>query len=176
LLSAQGLSESQVWDALRPAVVKLLDELSASPYLDDALAKGNVSVCARALFQRRWWANGLPLWLIKCLANAVTDAKPDHPESYAIREQLLGKTRRFVIAGHTHHPQVALLDPTGNTERYFVDTGTWRNAVLSSEHGGFDNVKAITYVAVYGQGEDKGRTGAAKRESFDYWSAYSQRW
>jgi len=37
-------------------------------------------------------------------------------------------------------------------------------------------VKALTYVTVYASGEDQGKPPEQKKESFDFWSGYTQRW
>jgi len=88
---------------------------------------------------------------------------------------------RAVIAGHTHEPQVALLDATSGVERYYIDTGTWRNRVPATpDEGGFGQLKALTYVVAYGRDEDPGKeqppAGSAKLWSLDYWSGFTQRW
>jgi hypothetical protein len=86
---------------------------------------------------------------------------------------------RFVVAGHTHEPQVAFIDGSGDFDRYYVDTGTWRMRVLPvTDRSSFAAVKALTYVTVYSSAEDQGRRTPTpeKRESFDYWSGFTQRW
>ena len=91
---------------------------------------------------------------------------------------------RFIVAGHTHKPQVSLLDESLlHGEQYYIDTGTWRNVIMSAPSKDtfrFGRVKALTYVVIYGFDEDPGKlaspNGIAKRESFDFWSGYTQRY
>ena len=175
LLSIPGCDQRLVWNALEPAVRSLLDRIADSPHLDAALRRGRVSPIWKALLDTRFWRLGLPLWSVRRLGALV--AKVDSSDAATIAMRELAATqgdRRFVIAGHTHRPQVALLSDRANFDRYFVDTGTWRNVVFSNAAGQFSNAKAMTYVLVYASDEDL--DGTHKGESFDYWSGYTKRW
>ena len=63
-------------------------------------------------------------------------------------------------------------------ERYYIDTGTWRNRVLATEdYQAFGRLKALTYVVLYGEDEDTGKmTESRKFASLDFWSGLTQRW
>ncbi len=175
VLTIPGFDPRMVWKELEPAVRLLLDRIAESPHLDAALARGRVSPVWKAFLDTRFWRLGLPLWLLQALGRAVSGSGRADPAAAAAREQVVeGGLKRLVVAGHTHHPQVALLSNQGGFDRYFVDTGTWRNVVLSSGAGDFSNAKALTYVVVYSSDEDRLR--GRKEESFDYWSGYTKRW
>ncbi len=175
LLAIPGCDERLVWRALEPAVVALLERVVSSPHLDAALRKGRVSPVWRALLDTRFWRLGLPLWAVRKLGALAARGDAYDPSTVAAREQGVTEGhRRFIIAGHTHRPQVALVSNRAKFDRYFVDTGTWRNVVFSAPSGEFSNAKAMTYVVVYSSDEDP--DGARKKESFDFWSGYSKRW
>jgi UDP-2,3-diacylglucosamine pyrophosphatase LpxH len=175
LLQIPGCEERDVWKALEPAVRDLLGRLVDHRYLEAAFRKGGVSAAWKGLLDTRFWRAGLPLAVVKWLGALSARGGDSDPARLAAREQLVTHgDRRFVIAGHTHRPQVALLSDRGDFERYFVDTGTWRNVVLSSDSREFANAKAQTYVVVYSSDEDP--DGRTKGESFDYWSGYTKRW
>ena len=63
-------------------------------------------------------------------------------------------------------------------ERYHINTGTWRHVVPTSrDKEFFGRIKALAYAAVYGPGENPGKseTGQDPLWSFDYWSGFSQK-
>jgi hypothetical protein len=111
---------------------------------------------------------------------AMIGDRDSGPERFVAREKdVKDREVRFIVAGHTHHPKVALITADRHGERYYVDTGTWRNRIISTAMGirQFGRLKALTYAVVYGSMEDKGnRSESAKLESFDYWSGFTQRW
>jgi UDP-2,3-diacylglucosamine pyrophosphatase LpxH len=175
LLSIPGYDPGLVWKVLEPVVRRLLDRIAASPHLEAALRKGRVSPAWVALLETRAWRLGLPLWAVQRLGALAARGDAANPPAAAAREAAVVEgDRRFVIAGHTHHPRVALLSDRASFDRYFIDTGTWRNVVFSSGAGEFSNAKALTYVVVYSSREDA--EGTRKGESFDYWSGYTKRW
>jgi UDP-2,3-diacylglucosamine pyrophosphatase LpxH len=175
LLTIPGRDAASVWASLEPAVRALLERIADSPHFRAALRKGRVPLVWRWLLGTRFWRLGLPLWLVRWLGGFAASADSSDPSIAAKREQQITEgNRRFVIAGHTHRPQVALLSTRDRFDRYFVDTGTWRNVVFSTPSGAFSNAKAMTYVVVYSSEEDA--TGRHRGESFDYWSGYTRRW
>lgn len=178
-----GPPPDAVWDTLVPVVRQLLDELSESEYLDHWLhwlhLKG-----VRLLLRSKVWKSGLVLGLLEKHAGTIISSGGGQPaEQVARREAVVrnGKVR-FVIAGHTHHPQVALAGRAevagqGQLESYFVDTGTWRKRIMLAGDPPFSGrVKALTYATVYASTEDRGHPPISKSESFDYWSGFTNRW
>jgi UDP-2,3-diacylglucosamine pyrophosphatase LpxH len=175
LLTVPGFEARVVWKELEPAVRLLLGRIAQSAHLEAALIKGRVSPIWKALLDSRLWNLGLPLRVVQTIGGLAARACEPAPAQASAREEVIQQGRkRFVIAGHTHHPNVALLSNDGQFDRYFVDTGTWRNVVFSSSDGEFSNAKALTYVVVYSSNEDGRAEG--KEESFDYWSGYTKRW
>jgi hypothetical protein len=66
---------------------------------------------------------------------------------------------------------VAHLFTQGGRKKYFVDTGTWRNAVLSSfRRSHFGRVNATTYVAFFGP------VGEQVNRAFEYRTGLRQDW
>jgi hypothetical protein len=126
---------------------------------------------ARLLLALRPWRWGLPLGLMRAIGWALGYLGTAQPQRNAAREQAFDDGADFVAAGHTHTPQVAhLFTGHDGRKKYFVDTGTWRNAVLGSfRRSYFGRVNATTYVAFHG-------TGAPPTRSFDYSSGLQQTW
>ncbi len=181
-IPGSGMDEHDIWAILQPVAIRLLDELAQSAVLKEWLDRldhkwePDLIDVFQALLASHVWSVGLPLKLLKPIASRLRGTtEGEQPEAFAGREpSIRAGARRFLVAGHTHQPQVATLATGDRFERYYVDTGTWRNQLRQGPPGrGFGRIKALTYVAVYGAREDP--RGAQKSESFDYWSGLSQR-
>jgi UDP-2,3-diacylglucosamine pyrophosphatase LpxH len=191
LLRTPGLplGEKGLWRLIEPVVRELLEAIGDAPFLTRWLKKLEKHYqldtfdWVQLALKTKIWKAGLPLPLIRRLAGGSRDAgqaASDALLSTVAREQALKEGGvRAVIAGHTHDPQVALLDRAANAERYYIDTGTWRNRVPATPDAKeFGRLKALTYVVAYGNDEDLGKapTPVGKLWSFDYWSGFTQHW
>jgi UDP-2,3-diacylglucosamine pyrophosphatase LpxH len=178
-IPGSDLSEDAIWTRLKPVAVQLLDEVSREEFLWHWLRQLRISWVIRLAFWSRVWRLGLPLWLVRLVATRMSGGDQG-PARFAAQEEVIRRGEvRLVIAGHTHHPEVAHLRTTGALKQYYVDTGTWRNRVLMTPtRDSFGRVKALTYVVVYASDEDPAHRdpAAPKQESFDYWSGFTQRW
>jgi UDP-2,3-diacylglucosamine pyrophosphatase LpxH len=174
----------KVWTYIEPVAKELLDEVSENGFFVESLkrlAPGWIPERRKFLawlFKTKLWHIGLPLRVIRPVAHFfIHSREKEGPEVFAGRESAVqaGKVR-FVIAGHTHDPQVALVSAANHFRRFYVNTGTWRRRVFCmADRSAFGSAKALTYVMVYASSED--RSGAAsKNESFDYWSGFTERW
>ncbi len=158
------------WQKVEPVICALLDDVRASlerfPQVRSLLPW-----YARLGLTLRPWRWGLPLRLMRPVGWAMSFLDSAEPQRKAAREQAFDDGADFVAAGHTHAPQVAhLFTGHDGRKKYFVDTGTWRNAVLDSfRRSYFGRVNATTYVAFHGA--DGPRT-----RSFDYRSGLQQTW
>lgn len=100
------------------------------------------------------------------------------PWQQAKREPVLQDPKyRYVVAGHTHNPDVEFLScRQDGKELFFFDTGTWRQQIRKCcDKDTFARAKALTYVAFYRPDEDPPRGGGNKEYSFDYWSGYTKK-
>ena len=190
---ADGLfiDRDRAWRAVEPVVINMLEDLHDDPYLLDWLDKFDkkwhldmIDAIQAVLAAKpwRWTSQHIPLDLAEAIATRALGSTAKRPgvELYAARESTIRSGQhRFVIAGHTHRPQVALIANDHNGERYYVDTGTWRNRVPATpDYKQFGRLKNLTYVIVYGPDEDRGALAPdrAKIASFDYWSGSTQGW
>jgi hypothetical protein len=179
-----GWTAEKAWSYLEPVVCALLDFISDDAFFRGWLRKlqqGTATAdVTESVLNSKPWRFGLSLNLMSFVGAQTSGAACADVSQTAAREEVVRQgTVRFVIAGHTHEPQVAFIDGSGDFERYYVDTGTWRMRVLPvAQRSSFAAVKSLTYVTVYASTEDQGRHGGtgAKRESFDYWSGFTQRW
>jgi UDP-2,3-diacylglucosamine pyrophosphatase LpxH len=185
----EGLTPAEVWRVIEPVLRQLLEAIHDHAYLHQWLQRlSNRALIdafdvVRLLLRWRIWRHtrSIPLWLVERFSQAALRRYTHAPatEQLVVRESAIRSgDYLFLVAGHTHAPRVNLLaaDPLG--ERYYVDTGTWRNQIPAApEFTSFGRLKALTYAILYGPEEDLGRPAQpAKIASLDYWSGVTQRW
>jgi UDP-2,3-diacylglucosamine pyrophosphatase LpxH len=185
----EGLTPQVVWRVIEPVLRQLLEAIHDDPYLHEWLRRLSSRAMidafdvVRLLLRRRLWRHtrSIPLWLVERFSQAALRRNAQAPaiEHLAVRERaILSGDYLFLVAGHTHAPRVSLLtaDPLG--ERYYVDTGTWRNQIPAApDFTSFGRLKSLTYAILYGPEEDLGRPPkAGKIASLDYWSGVTRRW
>jgi hypothetical protein len=181
----------EVWKKIKPIMRQLFKLLHDDPFLRGWLRKMNkplridvIDFIQLALALGLWrLLFHIPLSWIQKISTAIVGTLRDRPgpKIYAAREEAIKKYNyNFVVAGHTHHPATELIFNHDEIERYYIDTGTWRNQIPATpEFDAFGRLKALTYIVIYDSEEDKG-TGenrvADKFASIDFWSGVTQRW
>jgi len=183
-----SIESATVWKYFEPIIIQLLDDLNDHPFLtywldrmDKKWRLDAIDVIQSALTLRAWRLAGIPLGLAKFLSNTIAGDKLGIPsiERIVAREAGIRNGEfRFIVAGHTHRPKVELLANDSTGERYYIDTGTWRNRLTATpDNLGFGRLKALSYVVIYGPDEDLGNTSAGQKvASVDFWSGITQRW
>lgn len=178
------------WRAIQDVVIDWLEELHDDPFLHTWLDRFDkkgfpdaIDAVQAVLSLKAWrWTGTVPLSLAQSIANFALRSSQRRPgaETFAARESTIRNGRHlFVIAGHTHRPKVELVAHDARGERYYLDTGTWRNRVPATpDFDGFGRLKALTYVLIYGPEEDRGTVavGDIKVASFDFWTGFTQGW
>lgn len=185
----EGLAPAEVWRAIEPVLRQLLEAIHDDAYLQQWLRQLSSRAVidafdvVRLLLQWRLWryTRSIPLWLVERFAQAALRRHALAPatEHLAARESAIRSgDYLFLVAGHTHAPRVNLLSADLQGERYYIDTGTWRNQIPAApDFTSFGRLKALTYAILYGPDEDMGRPPqAGKVASLDYWSGVTQRW
>lgn len=177
-----------VWQAIEPIIYQLLEELQEDPFLEAWLDKldkewrlDTIDVVQTALALRSWRLAGIRLGLAQFISDSIIAGREDVPPAsrLAARESVIQSADyRFLVAGHTHKPAVELIASDARGERYYIDTGTWRNRLPATpDYDGFGRLKALTYVVFYGPDEDIGLEQLGKKvSSMDYWNGFTQRW
>jgi UDP-2,3-diacylglucosamine pyrophosphatase LpxH len=177
LVGSYGSEEWQkkAWDLLESVMIELADEV-----VRDAaflrLARRVFPLPLLALLLLRPWRFGIPAGPTRWIVGKLR-SEPDDAQLSAAREAALHKETYFISAGHTHQPQVALLPGNRDMRRsYFVDTGTWRNAILpAAGNTAFGRLNAMTYVAFYGD-HDTSPLTVSERRNFAYHTGFEQQW
>lgn len=67
-----------------------------------------------------------------------------HYEDMAEKDKAL-----YVVYGHTHVEKVSFIGIKEGRHRYYVNTGTWRERIVSSRQGIFSRYKTLTYAVFY---------------------------
>jgi UDP-2,3-diacylglucosamine pyrophosphatase LpxH len=167
-----------IWKIITPVIIQVLEDTASEEYFFQWMRKFHKSWVPTLLRLKLWRVFGLPFWLSRAIGIALKNVgAASVPQSYAANEKALD-TGVFVVAGHTHQPQLAHLFTNEGSKKYFTDTGTWRNAILTAgDRKSYGRVNATTYVAFYGSERDIAPQPSLKpTHGFEYWSGYDQSW
>jgi len=186
LLDSSGaeFSEEQAWERLVPVIKLLMDEVHENKFFRRWLAERArpwtpvLLDSSRVLLKMGAWRNPLARELSRKLSrHFLGGGLTGKPEIIAQREQVVGNGRvRLVIAGHTHAPHVSLVSSDRDSDRFYINTGTWRNSIPATPDGRmFGRMKAMTYVLLFSSQEDPEGSGP-QYGSFDYWTGFTRHW
>jgi len=171
--------QRHIWKIITPVIRAVLEEVATETYFLNWLKTFGKAWAVLALKLRPWRVFGFPYALSRLLGTLLGSVGGGKgPASYAAHERAVfeGDTV-FVAAGHTHQPQVAHLFTKDGVKRYFSDTGTWRNAILTAgDKKSYGRVNATTYVNFFGADRDTGAAASKVTHGFEYWTGYDQNW
>lgn len=179
--SAGDYSAEEAWERLVPVIQDILGEIHNQKFFRYWLqqraqpwAPAELEV-ARGLLKLGGWKNRASREAARKIAHFMMGGDTTRPELIAQREKLLKEKKvRLVIAGHTHEPQLCLIGSDPEADRFYINTGTWRNRIPSTpDERTFGRVKALTYVMLFSSAEDS-RLAKKTLGTFDYWTGYTQ--
>lgn len=179
--SAGDYSAEEAWERLVPIIQDILGEIHDQKFFRywlqrraQAWAPAELEV-ARGLLKLGGWKNRASREAARKIAHFMMGGDTARPELVAQREKLLQEKKvRLVIAGHTHEPQLCLIGSDPDSDRFYINTGTWRNRIPSTpDERTFGTVKALTYVMLFSAAEDN-RLGNKTLGTFDYWTGATQ--
>ena len=178
-VSSGDFSAEDAWEKLVPVIQSLLSEIHDNKFFRYWLgrrakpwAPAELEV-ARGLLELGGWRNRPAREAARKIAHFMMGGEPDQPQLWAMREQLIHDNEvRLVLAGHTHAPEVCLIKSDESGDRFYINTGTWRNVIPATPDGRtFGRLRALTYVTLYSKSEhDNGCS------SFDYWTGFTKDW
>lgn len=178
-VSSGDLSAEDAWEKLVPVIQDLLSEIHDNKFFRFWLrrrakpwAPAELEV-ARGLLELGGWRNRAAREAARKIAHFMMGGEPDQPQLSAMREELIESNQvRLVLAGHTHAPEVCLIKSDESGDRFYINTGTWRDVIPSTpDRRTFGRVRALTYVTLYSKSEhDDGCN------SFDYWTGFTKDW
>jgi len=177
-------SVEEAWERLVPVIEILLDEIHGNPFFQYWLAKRARPwtpaelEAARGLLKMTGWRNKLAREAARKIMHYTMGGDMAGPEIVAQREKLVQKQKvRLVVAGHTHQPQVCLLRSDPESDRFYVNTGTWRNRIPATpDDRTFGRLQALTCVMLFSSSEDQKEGRHDTFGTFDYWNGYTRHW
>lgn len=159
LFSTPGVKKKKTWEKIKPIFTKIINTLSDHEQFNQTLKQSElVSRFGRlflmGLLKSGFFRNGIPYWIIKRIMKIVARSiKVKSMAKWAKKESLIldkNSGCKLVISGHTHFSEVSLLSAKNQNERYYINTGTWRNVIPATKNfKGFGRMKALTKVMVF---------------------------
>ena len=177
--SSGGFSAEDAWEKLVPVIKDLLDEIHDNKFFRYWLARrarpwapAELEV-ARGLLEMGGWRNRPAREAARKISHFMLGGETDQPQLFAMREELVQKNRvQVVLAGHTHSPEVCLIKSDESGDRFYINTGTWRDVIPSTpDRRTFGRMRALTYVTLYAKSEQD-----ESCNSFDYWTGFTKDW
>src|SRR5438105_2620978 len=177
--SGGDFSVEEAWEKLVPVMQDLIAEIHDNKFFRYWLSRRAKPWApaelelARALLQMGGWRNRPAREAARKIARFMMGGEPDQPQLSAMREQLVVENKvRVVLAGHTHSPEVCLIKSDASGDRFYINTGTWRDVIPSTPDGRtFGRMRALTYVTLYSKAEQD-----ESCNSFDYWTGFTKDW
>ena len=177
--SSGGFSAEDAWKKLVPVIQDLLAEIHDNKFFRYWLARRAKPWApaelelARGLLEMGGWRNRPAREAARKISHFMLGGEPDQPQLFAMREELVQKNKvRVVLAGHTHSPEVCLIKSDESGDRFYINTGTWRDVIPSTpDRRTFGRMRALTYVTLYAKSEHD-----QSCNSFDYWTGFTKDW
>jgi hypothetical protein len=159
LFSTPGVDEKKTWALLAPCFTEIIKNLSKHKQFLSTLEQ-TVAVnkftrwLLQLLIRSRVIEGGVPFWVVKLIMSRVSRTiKLDSQAEWAKQEELILDTDsgcKCVISGHSHFSELALLSSDNGDERYYINSGTWRNYIPATKYyDHFGRLKALTKVIVF---------------------------
>ena len=173
-------SAEEAWERLMPVVQQLVEEIHDHPFFNywvktraKPWASAELEV-ARGLMKMGGWKNRVARETARKVAHFMMGGDTAKPQLFAMREEVIVKQKvRLVLAGHTHSPDVCLIGSDPRSDRIYVNTGTWRDRILTTpDERTFGRINALTYVELLSSAE-RDRAGE-KGGSLAYWNGVTQ--
>ncbi len=178
LFTTPGLSKREVWRLIEPVMLKLLDSLAVSPDIGSSMINigqisGASAATLKSVLRTRLWRHGMPFWVIKTLLNPlVKKSKISNHLDVIMREECIRKensTIKCVVSGHTHNALVDLLKVENGIEKYYINSGTFRNVITSTPSmGNFGRLRSKARVMIFNPKERNPEYNRQTGWSFDF--------
>jgi UDP-2,3-diacylglucosamine pyrophosphatase LpxH len=179
LFSMPEVKKRLTWEYMKPCIEKAFDTISDNEALSDliqesdSLGKGQ-RLLLDGILDLDLLERGVPYWVVKQLMKNVSkQIKLKSQTRWAKREELINDPNsecRCVISGHTHFPEISLISARKGDEKYYINTGTWRNIIPATKNfKEFGMLEAMTKVVLFSHNE-KNNSSQGSPWSFQYLS------
>jgi len=183
LFSTPGLSKKEVWNFIEPVMLKMLDNISLNKDIRTNLVSyGNMrrasAITLRSVLRSRLWRKGLPFWLMKTLINPISSrSKILSNLNLMLRESCIkddASTINCVVSGHTHVPTAGLLKVKNGIEKYYINSGTFRNLITATPSlSRFGRLRSKARVLIFTKEEHNPDYARETGWSFDFNARYA---
>jgi UDP-2,3-diacylglucosamine pyrophosphatase LpxH len=182
LFSTPGVKKRETWMLMKPCFVTIFQSLQNNHQFTKEISKLTVlpawkKLLVMGLLNIGGMIRFVPYWVVKRLIKMVSkQIKRKSPVKWVKREALLSDTNsglRCVISGHTHTPEVTLISAKHGEDRFYINTGTWRNKIPATKNfEKFSRVKSITKLIIFQPNENPDQSKTSDW-SFHYLSGES---
>lgn len=182
LFSTPGVKRKKTWQLMRPAFTRVINTLAGHDQFRTTLKQSAaispiLRVMLIGILRLGIFKKGVPYWVMKRLMKIVSrNIKVKSQVKWARREALLTeqeRTVKCVVSGHTHFAEVSLISAKHQEERYYINTGTWRNVIpATGKFKYFGRLKALTKVILFYPSERQEQSNG-QDWSFHYMSGVS---
>ncbi|HCU57469.1 MAG TPA: hypothetical protein DF984_04470 [Anaerolineaceae bacterium] len=183
IFSTPGVKKRQTWDYMAPCFRRLTVTLAENPRFVDGITRASTlsasqRLLLRGLLNSNLLQQGVPYWMVKQLMKRVSkEIKLSSQVRWAKRDALVKDQNsgcKCVISGHTHFPEVSLMSAKKGDERYYINTGTWRNVIPATKNfKEFGRLKAMAKVIVFRPSEKSDSSPDGSSWSFHFLSGVS---
>ncbi|NSW52041.1 MAG: metallophosphoesterase [Anaerolineae bacterium] len=164
LFSTPGVKKRKTWALVKPCFMKIIDSLKHNTAFKEHIRQSSVLSPLKKVFLM----GALKLGVVKVAANygvvkqimklVSRKIKLTSQAAWAQKESVIqseDSSVRCVVSGHTHTPEVALIATHQGEERYYLNTGTWRNYIPATpDFRHFGHLQAITKVIIFRPSEN----------------------
>ena len=168
LFSTPGVKKKKTWVYMEPCFKQVIRVISKTPEFVEAITSieslpKSQRILLKGLLNSNLMQQGVPYWMVKQLMKRVSsEIKLSSQVKWAKREALVKDKSsgcQCVISGHTHVPEVSLMSAKKGNERYYINTGTWRNVIPATKNfQEFGRLKSLAKVIVFGPVENENAT------------------
>jgi len=159
LFSTPGVKKKQTWELMEPCFLRAFKHLSDNPIIEEYIhSSANMKVSQRlllnGLLDSDLLTQNIPYWMIKQTMKQVSKTlKLKSSVKWVKHETLIRDAHsgcKCVISGHTHFPEVSLISGLAGDQRYYINSGTWRNVIpATKDYQYFGQLKAMAKVIVF---------------------------
>jgi len=178
LFSTPGLSTKEIWLIIEPVFRDLLDDIAKNDDLaEDIVLLGNFkrfsAKAIASILKARVWRRGMPIWMFNALVNpAAKKSGVDADMDIIVKEQFLKQNDndlRCLVTGHTHNAIVRLLSVDDGVEKYYLNSGTFRNVIMPTPgYDKFGRLRSKARLLIYEEGEQNPEYTRETGWSFDF--------
>lgn len=182
LFTTPGMEKKDVWRFIEPVFILALKEMAVDSDYGKTIKQlgmvnGPSAVGLKAVLGMRFWRKGIPFWLFRLLLGPISkSSKVSTPLPEVSKETCLrpgASNIVCVISGHTHNPVVELIQVNGGTDKYYINSGTFRNVIATTaDMETFSRLRAKARVLIFDKTELSPEYTDGKEWSFDFQAKY----